>query len=800
LPLCVNDETHKRCSEPLSSCLDLIESLLDAGLLSPPSHPGVRARLETFEILKLIGSGGMGLVLLARPLDGTGLVAIKLLKPEFLRHPRIVHRFLLEVRHLQALSHPGLVSVMAVGADEKRPYFAMPFLDCSVASLLAGKKLPDYKRVVSIARQVGEALQYIHARGIIHRDIKPSNVLLAPDGRAFLADFGLAKTLFNDSAVDIAVEHFEGTAAYVSPQVASGEAEDTRCDIYAFGALLYEMLTGRAPYTGRTTKEVLKLIQMGPPPPISKVNSRAPASLARIAGAAMAREHRVRYASMRDILADLGLLEQGKDPMGPHHRWRPPKQWGRLVAIAAVVLGMLCLIHRLLTGSHGELELLHEIQNPRISDWVHTRVVKWGGDKHNDFLVVQQDQWYVLAGNGHLLSQPHPNEPPSRRLAPGLVADIDGDHLDEVFISWPEGTKVVLAAYNSNRWAVKQFHIPGTIHTHPAHGLNYSALRAETITDLEHDGSPDLLATIHTGWGRSPRGIACFEIGSQRLRWQCAIAPSPIELITLPLQSSESHDILLGSNAVGNGNKLSDGSDDEHSYIFAFNSQGQLLWRTECGGIYTIARPFAIASDSNRLARPFAWVEGRPENRATRGESEVGKILALDAATGRITNEYDAHARLVSCVSADLDRDGRSEILASDRFGYLHVLNDDLRAVRSLRIVQNVMGGALLRIVGVTNLTSSGSLHVVALAYHEKVGPGSNMGEDRSIVNVRLFGNAELLALSESLDVVARYPFGKHSPVNPDWNACLADVDGDHLPEIVAFGAQDQLLVFKFRQ
>ena len=131
-----------------------------------------------------------------------------------------------------------------------------------------------------------------------------------------MADFGLARTLFNDTIVDVESRQLEGTAPYMSPAVAAGDAEDTRCDIYSFGALLYEMLTGHPPYKGRGTKEILDQIIAGPPKPITSLNPDADRGLVAVAEGCMARELRDRYADMRDVLKDLQRIKEGKPPIG----------------------------------------------------------------------------------------------------------------------------------------------------------------------------------------------------------------------------------------------------------------------------------------------------------------------------------------------------------------------------------------------------------------------------------------------------------------------------------------------------
>ena len=136
--------------------------------------------------------------------------------------------------------------------------------------------------------------------------------------RACLADFGLARTMFNDSIMDVESQQCEGTAPYMSPAVAAGIAEDTRCDIYAFGALLYEMLTGEPPYKGQNAKEIQKQILAGPPKSITNLNPKADRALVAVAEGAMARELRDRYTEMGDVVADLQRIKEGKSPAGPH--------------------------------------------------------------------------------------------------------------------------------------------------------------------------------------------------------------------------------------------------------------------------------------------------------------------------------------------------------------------------------------------------------------------------------------------------------------------------------------------------
>ncbi len=335
------DTTIPMAQPPISSSTDSQpqETLLQRGAFDPPFRPGTLGCLDRFEILRLLGEGGMGQVYLAREPRTETQVAVKIMRPQVADDPQSVHRFLTEARHMYRLSHPRILRVLEVSDRKEGPYYVMPYV---AGGSLLGQYRPgepmSTERTLSIARQVAEALAHAHAHGLIHRDIKPGNVLLDKEGNAYLTDFGLVRTVFNDSMVDASASHLEGTAPYMSPAVAQGEAEDTRCDIYAFGALLYELLTGQPPYTGRTSQLILDQVLKGPPQPIRAVSPKASPALVKIAEGCMARELRDRYASMADVVADLDRASKGQAPFGSLRQQRR-----RPVRLAAALLGILLL-------------------------------------------------------------------------------------------------------------------------------------------------------------------------------------------------------------------------------------------------------------------------------------------------------------------------------------------------------------------------------------------------------------------------------------------------------------------------
>ncbi|HOW72221.1 MAG TPA: bifunctional serine/threonine-protein kinase/formylglycine-generating enzyme family protein [Phycisphaerae bacterium] len=311
-----------RIGVPVSLTPGLDWELLRAESLQAPPRPGLLGSIDRFEVLSVLGQGAMGVVLLARDPVADTRVAIKILRPELTHDPRMIGRFLTEARHMLRLRHEHILPVYEVSERPTGPYYVMPYKQRgSLGALIQPRQPLETGTVLTVAADLAAALVYAHAQGVIHRDVKPHNVLLDPDGRACLADFGLVWAFDrNESTTEPGGGGRLGTVAYMSPAVARGEAEDTRCDIYSFGAVLYEMLTGEPPYTGNSPEAVIAQILAGPPASVRSRNPQADASLAAVAEACLARELRDRYATMTDALADLDRIRTSQKPLGPHGR------------------------------------------------------------------------------------------------------------------------------------------------------------------------------------------------------------------------------------------------------------------------------------------------------------------------------------------------------------------------------------------------------------------------------------------------------------------------------------------------
>ncbi len=313
-----------------------VESLLaqessTTGILDHPAYVGVAGfedrdstvtpiipgtQIGPYRIEGLLGSGGMSEVFRAVDSKFNRPVAIKFLSAH-LADAAARHRFQREAQMASSLNHPHILTVHDAGDFEGRQYLVTEFVDGGTLKEWLKEEKRTWRQSVELLTGVADGLATAHAAGILHRDVKPANILVAKNGYAKLADFGLAK-LQEQAELDATRTLTEGqtipgtlvgTIPYMSPEQASGAAVDSRSDIFAFGAVLYESLSGQRPFTGATDLEVLQNIIHTTPPPLPE---RVPAELRSIAEKALERDPADRYQSMREVAVDLRRMVRQK--------------------------------------------------------------------------------------------------------------------------------------------------------------------------------------------------------------------------------------------------------------------------------------------------------------------------------------------------------------------------------------------------------------------------------------------------------------------------------------------------------
>jgi len=262
-----------------------------------------------------LGRGGMGIVILARDVALDRLVAIKLLPPELAAIPERRERFLQEARTAAGLSHPNIVPIHAVEERDELVYFVMGFVDGETLCERVERVGPlSSREVMRMVQEVAWALSYAHQRDVVHRDIKPENIMLERDtGRAMVTDFGIAQVRGSDSLEPGKVM---GTARYISPEQAAGEAVDGRSDLYSLGATAFFALTGRAPFEAVSVPALLAKHVAEPAPAVTTIRSEVPAKLSAVIGRCLEKSPDARFPSGGALAEAVGEL-RGRDLRAP---------------------------------------------------------------------------------------------------------------------------------------------------------------------------------------------------------------------------------------------------------------------------------------------------------------------------------------------------------------------------------------------------------------------------------------------------------------------------------------------------
>lgn len=293
---------------------------------------------ERYELGALIGAGGMSDVFIAKDTRLNREVAIKVLRSDLNREQTFVTRFRKEALAAAGLSHPGIVAVYDSG-ENPAPYIVMELLQGkTLRELITGPV--DTKTAVQITEGILQALAYSHANGIVHRDIKPGNIMITDQGDVKVMDFGIARALDDVSATMTATWNVVGTAQYLSPEQASGEIADARSDLYSVGVVLYEMLTGRPPFTGDTPVSIaLQHVSSEFIAP-SKINPALDQQFDHFLSVVMSKDPANRYQDANSMLGDLHRIKTGQTITTDIVRTKKKKNrtWQAVAGFLALVL------------------------------------------------------------------------------------------------------------------------------------------------------------------------------------------------------------------------------------------------------------------------------------------------------------------------------------------------------------------------------------------------------------------------------------------------------------------------------
>ncbi len=297
----------------------------------------VSQNFSHYKILKLLGEGGMGEVYLAEDTRLERKVALKILPAAFAQDTERMRRFVREAKAASALNHPNILTIYETGATDNTNYIASEYVDGETLTERMRREPLSLKAALDVAVQIASALDAAHGAGIVHRDIKPDNVMIRPDGFVKLLDFGIAKltekkTELIDAEAATAIKAnttpgmIIGTANYMSPEQAVGKPVDARTDIFSFGVMLYEMLTGKRAFEGGSAMETISLILHKEPVPLNELVPDVPHEIERIVGKALRKDRDERYQTAKDLLIDLKDAKQDLEFQNKLERTSSSKQ------------------------------------------------------------------------------------------------------------------------------------------------------------------------------------------------------------------------------------------------------------------------------------------------------------------------------------------------------------------------------------------------------------------------------------------------------------------------------------------
>jgi Serine/threonine protein kinase len=257
-----------------------------------------------YEILEEVGNGGMAVVYKAKDFDTGAIVAVKILREEYLDNEEFCRRFRNESRAIALLNHPNIVKIFDVCNSPSLQYIVMEYIDgISLKDYIEQQRVVRVKEAVHFTTQILRALMHAHSKGIVHRDIKPQNIMLLQNGRIKVTDFGIARLLTSQTSTitDKAI----GSVHYIAPEQARGAATDARADLYSVGVMLYEMLTGKLPFDANSAVSVAVMQLQADPKMPRQINPNIPVGLEEITIQAMQKDPNARYQSAAEMLQDI---------------------------------------------------------------------------------------------------------------------------------------------------------------------------------------------------------------------------------------------------------------------------------------------------------------------------------------------------------------------------------------------------------------------------------------------------------------------------------------------------------------
>jgi len=785
-----------------------------------PSIPG-------HELLRQFARGGYGEIWLARTELGA-FRALKIIRRTNFTNTKPFDREFAGIQRYEPISreHEGLVDVLQVGRDEAAGFFyyvmeladdacggpltpslspsdgervassrergvsSAPFplfspsgyVPLTLAHAIRTRTRLPVSEVIELGIQLAHALEFLHSRRLAHRDVKPSNIIFV-DGQAKLADVGLVADLGNPQSL-------VGKLGYIPPE-GPGTAQ---ADIYSLGKVLYEAATGK---DRQEFPDLPTRLGDGQDDPVL-------VELNEVLLKACEGKSRARYRSAGEMAADLERLKAGQSLRKRRARCRRIK---RLTFSATpIVIAAAAVWFAYYWFSHHGLFVVRQLSNAQVTDWLAAYPADWDSLPGKELLVTQESKTegntlWGFGSDGRFLARWSCPNPAASAIVLQMVADLDGDGRDEALASWTSGTNCFISEIRHSGWEK----LPRFL----AYGREPVAENLRATSRLlpalvlpgssSHDGRRKLIATLQTYFGGSPRALCCFDIVTRTQCWQRVVAPSLDLVQPLDLDRDGQPELLVGSSAVSNTNVLPDGTDDVHSYIYAFSLAGELLWRQELGGVHTSSAVVALEYGPERSPRLYAWVSGRPDGKWQ--APPHGSVVELGT-DGSILRSFRHESPLLSCIPAPFAGDTNQHLLVTDPDGFVYHLGADLVEKAKRRLIGGTLrAGAhdrkTISLLKVGTLAPGREVEIVAQSSLVRAQIATNVGDPSAPANDAWLESGDILILRTNLEVVARYQVAKHVGQPFNWTVIAADVDGDGHDEILSL--TDKATILKRR-
>ena len=542
----------------------------------------------------------------------------------------------------------------------------------------------------------------------------------------------------------------------------------------------------------------------------------------------MAREQRDRYANMGDLAEDLRRICAGRAPIGPHGlalQWPwsfvLKRKSGHLLVAAGAAAVVLVLVWALWPhgGQRGSARAVTsqpptrieatnspwEVRSfslPQVLSWNQAEPVDWDDLPGKDLLVQANNRFLAISSSGRVLNFWPKPAPFSADLVDFLVTEGQWGGKNGILASWNQGTNLGILELNANFFEGKQFKALGA-ERHPKDSAAASGLIPLRLltSDESRDGRKKLIAAIQTNFSKKPRGLSCFDYETEQIEWQRLVGPMLLGLEFLDLDGDGFKDFICGSAAPDNGNVAEDGTDDGHSYVFAWSNVGKLLWSTNLSGTNSGAEVLTADLRGNGHKDIVALVH-RIESNHGSNELAPSKIVQLDY-RGNVEHSYQPGTCLQSCLAADLNNDGRTEFICSDCQGDVHILGPNLGLVRRTNVFDGgvrrpgKLDRAEVRLIAARPFLQPGRLNLLVQCWMTRQDSAKNLGDHRKPLDPRWDERLEILVLDADLKPVARYVVPERPVSDGPWAVKAADMDGDGLDEILSLRDNVEILKLK---